>query len=127
MTKKKLTTIFVVLTLAVVIASCSDDDPMTPENSSPVLVDLRDTTISVGNTLRTTALATDPDGDPINYHLTVMIRGIHDPLPAASIDARTGEIIFRPTPDDRPSRDFVVRAQDGRGGEDATSFTATVN
>jgi hypothetical protein len=119
--------ICVVVGLTLFIASCSEEEPVAPDNNPPVLVDLQDTTTTVGSTLRLTAFATDRDGDQISYHLTVIIRGIHDPLPDASIDSSSGEFVFRPTASDRPSRDFVVRARDGHGGEDATEFTVTVN
>ena len=124
---KRPATLCVLLGLALIVTNCSDDDPTAPNNNPPVLVDLQDTTATVGGTLRLTASATDRDGDPISYHLTVMIRGIHDSFPDAHIDAGSGEFVFKPTASDRPDRHFVVRARDGRGGEDSTSFTVTVN
>lgn len=119
--------LFVLAGFGLLAASCSDNDPAGPHSNPPVLADLQDTTITVGSTLHLTASASDRDGDPISYHLTIMIRGIHDPLPDAHIDSDTGEFVFQPTASDRPNRDFVVRARDGRGGEDATSFTVIVN
>ena len=119
--------ISVVMGLALFVASCSDEEPVGPENNPPVLVELSDTTTTVGSTLRLTVLATDRDGDQISYHLTALIGGVHSPLPDASIDSGSGEFVFKATASDRPSRDFVIQARDGRGGEDATRFTVTVN
>jgi len=112
------------------VAGCSSQQETiapTDDNHPPVLVVLSDTTVAVGDTLRLTAVATDPDGDTINYDLTVLIRGMNDHLPKVSFDGASGEFVFFPASTDQPSRDFVIRARDGRGGEDDSGFTVTVN
>jgi len=109
-------------------AGCEGDPVATPSkpNHSPVLTAIADTSATVGSTLHLTAIASDPDGDPIRYHLTVYIRGINDPLPDVDIDHDTGAFVFRPAASDRPMREFIVDVSDGRGGTDETHFTVTV-
>lgn len=127
MMKRCLETICFVAGVAWFLTGCSGEDPVTPENNPPVLVAMPDTSTTVGSTLRLMAVATDRDGDPITYHLTVIIGGFSDPLPDAHIDKSSGEFVFKPAASDQPSRDFIIDVQDGHGGEDTTRFTVTVN
>jgi hypothetical protein len=109
--------------------SSSGGETLAPQdnNHPPVLISLNDTTVTVGDTLRMTAVATDPDGDAVRYDLTVMIHGMSDHPPKVGFDGDSGEFVFFPASTDQPSRDFIIRARDGRGGEDASPFTVTVN
>ena len=112
-------------------AACSDGsasrDPVSPPANDPPILDAQpDTTGAVGDTLRLTARATDPDGDDILYGLTVIVSLAEIELGYAadiSIDGATGEMWFVPSTDDRPSRSFRFRAFDGNGGEAEQPFT----
>jgi hypothetical protein len=117
--------------LALVLLSCSDDNTCKPvgtdsTNHPPVLQAQRDTSVIIGDTLRLTASATDPDGDEVKYHLTV---GLHDTsdTAAAFLDSLTGRFWFAPSLDDRPQRSMMFTAVDEHGLAISTLFDVSVS
>jgi len=99
--------------LLLISAGCSDDDTATnPDNNSPVIssVTAEPDTFTAGNSTTITAVATDPDGDPLTYAWEA--RGsIFLPIPGGgntleitnccSIDALRGEYVIAVVHDDR--------------------------
>jgi len=63
--------------------------------------------------------ATDADGDPLTYELTVFPAGM-------TIGSQTGLITWTPSAADIGSHDITVRVQDNMGGETLQSYTLTV-
>jgi hypothetical protein len=119
--------LFICALAATVLVGCSGEEVVSPENNPPELTPLGDQNATVGNPLSLTFQATDRDGDAITYHLTVLIGGVHDTLPNARIDSKTGAFDFTPGVADKPFREFVVEARDGRGGEDFVRFKVNVS
>ena len=85
-----------------------------------------DVNVTVGHALSLTFSATDPDGDAVTYHLTSYIRSTHDPLPLVDFDGSTGEFTFMPRDSDKPYREFLVEANDGRDGKSSVRFKVYV-
>lgn len=117
--------------LALVFFSCSDDNTCQPvetdsANRPPVLQAQRDTSVIIGDTLRLTASATDPNGDEVKYYLTVGLRDASDTA-AAFLDSLTGRFWFAPSIDDRPERSMMFTAVDERGSAISTLFDVSVS
>ena len=82
-----------------------------------------------GDTLRLSASATDPDGDPIRYSVAAMasLSEIRTGYSAAMhMDPSTGDFWFTPGPRDIPSRSFQFKATDAEDLTDTTNFKVTV-
>jgi hypothetical protein len=100
-----------------------------PENNAPVLAAQRDTAGVVGDTLRLTANATDPDGDEVSLlaQVEVTLQEIRTGYRAdMDFDASTGAFWFVPGNRDVPERAFHFVAEDGRGGRDDKRFVVSV-
>lgn len=117
------------LGVALLLTACSEDGSSPRLNHRPVILQLPDTTSSLGDTLRLRAEAADSDGDAVQYRLTVVLNleevriGYH---PRAGIDGATGDFWFAPKVDDRPTRGFKITATDPFGGRDSTRFEVLV-
>ena len=85
-------------------------------NQAPQITSAPITTATVGEVYSYPVTATDPDGDPLVYSLTVAPAGM-DVDPA-------GEITW--TPDTAGDANVTVRVEDGRGGRDSQSYVITV-
>lgn len=117
--------------LALVSASCSSDNTCRPVendpvNHPPVLQAQRDTSIFIGDTLRSTASATDPDGDALEYYLTAGLRHASDSC-ATFIDSLTGRFWFAPSINDRPGRSLILTVIDEHGFGTSTLFDVSVS
>src|SRR5262249_55931468 len=88
-------------------------------NRPPVFVTAPPTTGLVGQLFRYDARATDPDGDPVTYALSVLPAGM-------SIERLTGAIAWNPPSAQIRRQDVVLRVEDGRGGVTLQAFQVTV-
>ena len=101
---------------ALSLVACSDDGP---GNSKPVIEATATPAAAVLRPFSQSIRATDPDGDPVSYALTVAPSGM-------TIDANTGVVQWTPQPAQAGAQQFTVLASDGRGGEARQVFTVTV-
>ena len=119
------------MSVFVMVMGCGDNGGGTaPTNHAPVLGPQSDTTVALGDSLELWAVVEDSDGDVLTYTLTVhltLAEFKQGYFPDAKFNTQTGYFWFRPSSDDRPSRDFTFGVNDGRGGLDSTRFTVTVN
>jgi RHS repeat-associated protein len=70
----------------------------------------------VGRAYRYDVVATDPDGDALQFNL---VSGPAD----MSIDAATGALAWMPTAEDLGNHEVILRVRDGRGGQAQQAFT----
>jgi YD repeat-containing protein len=91
----------------------------TGENHSPVFTSEPPSTADVDQLLRHTAVAVDPDDDPLTYNLLVAPRGM-------TVHPQWGTLVWQPTEDQVGPQDVVLRATDGRGGVALQSFQIMV-
>lgn len=84
-------------------------------NRAPVVTSVPTVEAGVGRSYRYQAVATDPDGDPVSFHLTIAPAGM-------TIDEKTGLISWSPTEADLGSHTVVVHVDDGRGGTTDQTF-----
>ena len=89
-------------------------------NRPPVVTSLPITEAQVGESYRYDVNATDADGDPLAYAITV------GNLPGLTIDDKTGVITWTPRVDQRGDRSFTVRVSDGNGGTAEQSVSVCV-
>ena len=124
------TKLVVCLALVIAITACGDDDDMAGvTNRPPVLQDQADVTMALGDTLRLTASAHDPEGHEFTYSVAVIatLAEIQSGYFASqAIDPVTGDFWFFPSDRDIPSRSFEFRAEDEVGSTAATQFTVYV-
>jgi hypothetical protein len=121
-----------VLSCLILAIGCGDsgDGPAGPSNHPPVIQAQTDTSAAVGDTLVLWADAQDPDGDDLTYigiaHITYeeFARGY---FPHAGMHPTSGRFRFIPQADDAPRRRFSFCVDDGRGGEDSTTFTVNID
>jgi hypothetical protein len=120
---------------ALLLYACSDSDPTDPadngpKNHRPVLVELPDTSVTVGNSLVLTTDGSDPDGDPLSFHgaigasLSDVMLGT---LPVFDFESSTRTLTFIPQAYDRPRRTAIFWAEDGKGGVDTMTVRVGVN
>lgn len=77
-------------------------------NGAPVLAPIGNKTIPLGSTLTFTAIATDPDNDPVSFAATPL------PLPAhATFNSQTGVFLFTPDATQVNSLPLTILAGDG--------------
>jgi hypothetical protein len=118
--------LLLVLTVLTVCACESDrtcdpnaDGPvgLGPHGDPPNIEALGDTSVVLGDTLRMTASAVDPDGDSVTYDLTVCLRDTSelDYVADAYLDSLTGDFWFVAGARDLPDRNFVITARDSEG------------
>ena len=110
---------------------CGSDKGAGPEpNRAPMLVEMRDTSAVVGDTLNVAVQATDPDGDELHYELIYECTWseiLQDHCPHAGI--RTVGVLFWfcPRAYDISLRRFTIVVSDDRGGSDTTAFAVAVS
>ncbi len=126
--------ILIAATILFTVVSCGDDDEgltsSDPNNRVPEIQAVRDTAVTVGDTLRIQARAVDLDGDDITYEVAVEVTWTELQFGItvdAGMDPETGWCEFRPAESDKPGRQFHFTANDGRGGSDTASFYVEVN
>ena len=89
-------------------------------NQTPKITAMSDTTIYEGDTFTRQVYATDPDEDDITFSLNSYPSGM-------TIELSSGTITWTPDYTQSGTYPVTVKAEDGKGGEDSTSFTLTVN
>lgn len=95
-------------------------------NHPPVLQPIADARVQVGDTLRISVSAEDPEGDNVTYRLLVpWIPGAR--VADASVDSLSGLFRFVPRPSDGPFRWFGIFARDSHGAEESTDFYVLVD
>ena len=112
------------------IAMCGacDEDVTQPENRPPILTAIPDTTVILGDTLRGELVASDPEGDPLTYEITVLLHESSetDYVAAAGIDPITGAFWFVPGALDLPSRSIRFTVRDDGGNTGSTRLDVAV-
>ncbi len=88
-------------------------------NAAPVITSVPDIEALVGKPYSYPLLATDADGDTLNYKLVESPTGM-------SINPNTGLVAWTPTPTDIGNRNVVIKVSDGRGGLATQRYTLTV-
>ncbi len=121
---------YLIVALLILAIGCSTDDnatetPTQPGNQAPVFRSLVDTIVAVGDTLRLSVVADDPERDPITYRLIVpVIPG--GGVALADLNTQTGEFWFAARHTDMPVRWFGFFARDDRGNESSADIFVTV-
>ncbi|WP_419919447.1 PKD domain-containing protein [Candidatus Poriferisocius sp.] len=96
---------------------------ITDDDNSPVLADLEDVTVKIGQRVNIRATATDADSDTISYAWTRKAGETTPALPETSLGARR----LRFTPTQAGVYTMIVTASDGNGNSDTETVTITVN
>ncbi len=118
------------------VFGCSEDKGIVPieepikRNHDPVMIQQADTFAIVGDTLRLQFIASDQDGDSLNFRQDVLCTWgeIKDgKIPYAYIDTRDGSFWFYPHAYDAPERQVTVTVGDGHGGYGSTTFVVLVS
>lgn len=96
-------------------------DPVTNPDHSPVLEPIGPKTVAEGLTLRFTAKASDPDGDPVSF-------GASNLPPGAFFNIPTGEFTWTPTHTQAGTYTFTIGCSDGQPlpKSDSEDVTVTV-
>ena len=102
------------------------DYPFESFNRAPVIQELPDTNIAVGDTLWMRALAHDPDGDEISFRIKIYVYNVFGRWPDIDFNSSTGHFWFAPVAGDQPNPSFEFIARDGRGGESSTTFAVEI-
>ena len=108
---------------------CGEKRATEPANRPPVLEAQPDTTVAVGDTLELWARAQDADGDSLSYRVTVYLtyqEYLDSYRPEVRMNGYTGHFWFKPVLRDGPSRAFMFKADDNRGGLDSAYFVVNV-
>lgn len=100
--------------------------PPPPANAAPVITSGDAAAIDENSPVDTvvyTATATDANNDTITYSLT------GDDAAAFNIDAATGKVTFKESPDFETKESYAINvvANDGKGGTDTQAVTITIN
>jgi hypothetical protein len=120
-------------TLVVSTLGCGEDDPARPADQtsgrSPRITAQPDTTVEYGDTLRLTASAWDPNGDPLTFSAAAVatlseIRTGYFAL--FRMNGETGDFWFYPGSRDIPSRSFQFTVTDEDGLTDTAIFKVNV-
>ncbi len=120
---------FVILLLVLAVIGCSDEECTAPDrdNLPPVFSEIPDTFVTIGDTLTLDVIATDPDNDPITYHMIILESQNNPPgYPNFEYDNDTGIFNYYPKIDDYPGSDYHFIALDDFGGMDTTSIDIDV-
>ena len=88
-------------------------------NQNPEITSIPDTEIDEDSLYTYQVTATDADGDPLTFSLTVFPAGM-------SIESQSGLISWTPSSADIGPHDITIRVQDNMGGETFQNFTLTV-
>jgi hypothetical protein len=119
----------------VLLFGCSEDSE-TPNpfdldpNHPPVIEEQADTFATVDETLILQALASDADGDTLQFSAVVHATWseiLDGYVPNIDMDEETGICQFIPSEDDVPERSITFIVDDQHGGLDSTVFVVTVN
>jgi RHS repeat-associated protein len=89
-------------------------------NDPPTFTSVPPTEATVGQQFYYDAAASDPDGDPLTFDLTVRPAGM-------AVDPATGIVLWTPDAGQVGSQDVILRVQDGRGGVALQAFVVTVH
>jgi RHS repeat-associated protein len=92
---------------------------LAPVDRPPAFTSTPVTTAAVGTPYVYAATATDPDGDPLTFRLTVSPQGM-------TIDPATGRITWTPTANQVGTQDVTLTVSDGRGSVTTQSYVAVV-
>jgi RHS repeat-associated protein len=95
------------------------DLPVTSINHPPAITSTPPGPATIGAPYQYQVVATDPDGDPVNFSVTTAVAGM-------TIDPRSGLLTWTPTAVDLGSQHVVITAGDGRGGSVTQSFDLAV-
>ena len=119
------------LLAAVLLVGCAGDKGVGPDggNHPPVIQEIGDTTAVLGDTLRIQVVANDRDGDDVHFNLIIQCSWSdlqQDRCPHAGIKSSDLRFWFWPRTWDLASRQFLIVADDGRGGKDSTEFSVAV-
>jgi RHS repeat-associated protein len=88
-------------------------------NVPPVITSIPPTQAAVGSTYQYAAQATDADGDPLSYALTIAPAGM-------TIDAGTGAILWTPDMTEVGPQNVAVQVDDGQGGVATQTYQVVV-
>ena len=91
-----------------------------PVNHAPTFTTTPVTAIALGQRYQYDALASDEDGDVLNFMLSVAPLGM-------AVDTVTGMIIWQPRTDQVGAHSVVLQVSDARGGMDTQEFTVLVS
>ncbi|MCZ2341135.1 MAG: putative Ig domain-containing protein, partial [Bacteroidales bacterium] len=80
-----------------------------PQNHDPLLTATVPTTVVVGQTFAFLPTASDPDGDPLNFDLSVRPTGM-------AVDPLTGRVTWVPDGSQIGQQNGLLRVRDGQGG-----------
>lgn len=120
---------------AIGFGACGGDETLQPPvappgpNHAPTITAIPDTSMILGDTLRVRVQASDPDGDPLEYQVTPLLRDATEAgyVADAHIDARTGEFWFVPGGRDMPDRSILFTVTDDGGYFASTQFSVGVS
>jgi hypothetical protein len=123
------------LALLLVAASCSESEVSPepeagPKNHRPVMVEIPDTSITVGAVLRLQADGSDSDGDSLAFHGSVgstLSDWRNGTVPVVYFNRDERALYFSPQAHDRPARWAILWAEDGRGGVDTMTVHVQVS
>ena len=126
---------FVIFLLLVLIFGCSEESatptgPGPDLNNPPVIEEQADTFATVGQLLAFQVLASDADGDTLEYSAIVHATWteiMDGYVPIIEMNGETGVCHFTPSDDDIPERSITFIVDDHNGGLDSTTFVVTVN
>lgn len=100
-----------------------------PPNTPPVLIDLPDTSTTVGSVLYFWPIGYDLDGDSLIYDgfVNTTLSDIKaGTVPIYSFFEELNVLEFKVRVSDKPNRKVYFTVNDGRGGADTTFLTVTV-
>ncbi len=107
-----------------VLGNASSAVTIGDDDESPVLADLGDVVVKVGQTVDVTASATDADGDTVSYQWARKVGETVPALPAGTTLNSAGLSFVAAT---TGTYTMVVTASDGNGNTDTATVVVTVN
>jgi hypothetical protein len=123
---------WLVVVFTFLAVGCSQDKGAGPGpvdvNRPPVIEHMRDTTAVIGDTLRVTIHASDPDGDQLHFHAITECSWAdlqQDLCPHAGFHTAVPVFWFWPRSSDHV-RGFTIIVEDDQGASDTTAISITV-
>ena len=89
-------------------------------NQDPAITSTAPVAMTLGQTYRYDARATDPENDPLQFDLPIK-------APGMAVDPTSGTVVWQPTADQVGTRDVILRVRDGHGGVALQPFRITVS